>query len=115
MLKIRLRRTGLRNRPSYRVVVIDSRRARDSEYLESVGHYDPRTKLLDLKAERIGHWVSKGAQTSDTVGRLMKRYARQQAAATEAVDSGNGTAVAPPSIEPAPPEENSTPTDTPKE
>jgi small subunit ribosomal protein S16 len=106
---------GLRNRPAYRVVVIDSRKARDSEYLESVGHYDPRTKLLDLKTERIEHWVSKGAQTSDTVGRLLKRSARQHAAATEAVDSGSDTAAAPSSTEPAPPEENTTPIDTPKE
>jgi small subunit ribosomal protein S16 len=106
---------GLRNRPAYRVVVIDSRKARDSEYLESVGHYDPRTKLLDLKTERIGHWISKGAQTSDTVGRLVKRYARQHAAATEAADLGSGTPAAPPSTEPEPPDENATPTDTPKE
>ena len=106
---------GLRNRPAYRVVVIDSRKPRDSEYIESVGHYDPRTKLLDLKTERIEHWVSKGAQTSDTVGRLVKRHARQHAAATEAVDSGQAAAAAPASPEPSPPEETATPTDTPKE
>jgi len=106
---------GLRNRPAYRVVVIDSRKARDSEYLESVGHYDPRTKLLDLKTERIEHWASKGAQTSDTVGRLLKRYAKQHAAPAEAVDSGNGAALAPAPTEPAPAPENATPTDTPKE
>jgi small subunit ribosomal protein S16 len=106
---------GLRNRPAYRVVVIDSRKARDGEYLESVGHYDPRTKLLDLKTERIGHWVSKGAQTSDTVGRLLSRYARQHAPAAEAVNSGDGAAAAPESPEPVPAPENATPTDIPKE
>ena len=115
MLKIRLRRMGLRNRPAYRVVVIDSRKARDGEYLESVGHYDPRTKLLDLKPERIGHWVSKGAQTSDTVGRLLSRHARQHAPAAEAVDSGESVAAAPESTEPVSTPENATPTDTPKE
>ncbi len=115
MLKIRLRRMGLRNRPAYRVVVIDSRKARDGEYLESVGHYDPRTKLLDLKTERIGHWVSKGAQTSDTVGRLLSRYARQQAPAAEAVNAGESVAAAPEPTEPVSTPEITTPTDAPKE
>jgi small subunit ribosomal protein S16 len=104
---------GLRNRPAYRVVVIDSRKARDGEYLESVGHYDPRTKLLELKTERIGHWVAKGAQTSDTVSRLLSRYARQHAPAAEVVN-GDSTA-APVSTEPVSTPENTTPTDTPKE
>jgi small subunit ribosomal protein S16 len=106
---------GLRNRPAYRVVVIDSRKARDGEYLESVGHYDPRTKLLELKPERIGHWVSKGAQTSDTVGRLVSRYTRQHAPAAEAANSSEIVAAAPEIPEPVPAPENATPTDTPKE
>ncbi len=104
---------GLRNRPAYRVVVIDSRKARDGEYLESVGHYDPRTKLLELKTERIGHWVAKGAQTSDTVGRLLSRYARQHAPAAEVVN-GDSTA-APVSTEPVTTSKDATPPDTPKE
>ena len=104
---------GLRNRPAYRVVVIDSRKARDGEYLESVGHYDPRTKLLELKTERIGHWVAKGAQTSDTVGRLLSRYARQHAPAAEVVN-GDSTA-APVSTEPVTASDNATPPDTAKE
>ena len=114
MLKIRLRRMGLRNRPAYRVVVIDSRKARDGKYLESVGHYDPRTKLLELKTERIGHWVSRGAQTSDTVGRLLGRHARQHAPVAEAVN-GDNAAAAPVSAEPLSTPETATPTDTPKE
>lgn len=105
---------GLRNRPAYRVVVIDSRKARDGEYLESVGHYDPRTKLLDLKTDRIGHWVSKGAQTSDTVARLLSRYARQHAPVAGAVN-GEGAPAMPPSTEPASTTANATPTDAPKE
>jgi len=105
---------GLRNRPAYRVVVIDSRKARDGEYLESVGHYDPRTKLLDLNTERIGHWVSRGAQTSDTVGRLLGRYARQHAPTPEALSAGvNGAAPAP--AAPVPTPEDTTTTDTAKE
>jgi small subunit ribosomal protein S16 len=115
LLKIRLRRMGLRNRPAYRVVVIDSRKARDGKYMESVGHYDPRTKLLELKPDRIEHWVSKGAQTSDTVGRLVSRYVRAHAPAAEAVTSDESMAAAPESTEPVPTPENATPTDTPKE
>jgi small subunit ribosomal protein S16 len=134
LLKIRLRRMGLRNRPAYRVVVIDSRKARDGKYLESVGHYDPRTKLLELKTERIEHWVSKGAQTSDTVGRLVSRYTRQQTTAAETATSdevgatpasaepvaaepasAEPVAAEPISAEPASTPESATPTDTPKE
>jgi small subunit ribosomal protein S16 len=125
LLKIRLRRMGLRNRPAYRVVVIDSRKARDGKYLESVGHYDPRTKLLELKTERVEHWVSKGAQTSDTVGRLLSRYIRAHAPAAEAVTADEIVAATPVSTEPVSAEpasaepvstpESATPTDTPKE
>lgn len=139
MLKIRLRRMGLRNRPTYRAVVIDSRKARDGEYLESVGHYDPRTKLLEMKPERIEHWVSKGAQTSDTVGRLLSRYVRQHAPAAEPANGESATAAPvstdpvstepvstepvstepastePVSAEPVSTPENATSTDTPKE
>jgi small subunit ribosomal protein S16 len=116
---------GLRNRPAYRVVVIDSRKARDGKYLESVGHYDPRTKLLELKTERVEHWVSKGAQTSDTVGRLLSRYIRAHAPAAEAVTADEIVAATPVSTEPVSAEpasaepvstpESATPTDTPKE
>jgi len=105
---------GLRNRPDYRVVVIDSRKARDGEYLESVGHYDPRTKLLELKTDRIGHWVSKGAQTSDTVGRLLSRYAPQHASTAEPANGEGATAATIPG-EPVSTPESATPTDTPKE
>jgi small subunit ribosomal protein S16 len=105
---------GLRNRPAYRVVVIDSRKARDGEYLESVGHYDPRTKLLELKTERIGHWMSKGAKTSDTVGRLLGRYARQHAAPAEAANGDSAEATIAPT-EPVTTPDSATPTDTPKE
>jgi small subunit ribosomal protein S16 len=63
---------------------VDSRKARDGEYLESVGHYDPRTKLLELQPERIEYWTSRGALLSDTVTGLVRRHARQHAAATAA-------------------------------
>lgn len=72
MLMIRLARMGARKQPYYRVVVIDKERARNGRALEIVGLYNPRTSpaTVDLKRERIDHWVSKGAQVSDTVGKL---------------------------------------------
>lgn len=56
------------------MVAIDSRRARDSQYLEALGHYDPRRKVLKLNLERVDYWLSIGAQPSNTVNKLIKRY-----------------------------------------
>jgi small subunit ribosomal protein S16 len=95
---------GPRSRPTYRVVIIDSRKARDGEYLESVGNYDPRTKLLALNQPRIEHWIGQGAQPSDTVKRLFGRYRRMHAPAPEP---------APAPAEPVPPVENAQPTESP--
>lgn len=74
MLRIRMARFGAKKRPSYRVVVIEKWRARDSRCVEVVGHYDPVAKpaVVDLKHERIDHWVKNGAQASITVTRLLK-------------------------------------------
>ena len=76
MLMIRLRRQGAKARPFYRVVVIDRRAARDGRALEVVGHYDPALQPEVLRANlgRIEHWVSKGAQLSDTVRTLLARH-----------------------------------------
>ena len=76
MLMIRLRRQGAKARPFYRVVVIDKRAARDGRALEVVGHYDPALQPEVLRANlgRIEHWVSKGAQLSDTVRTLLARH-----------------------------------------
>lgn len=73
MLRIRLRRTGQKHQPSYRVVIADQNAPRDGGFLEIVGHYNPRTEpvTFEVKADRIEHWVSKGAQPSDTVHRLL--------------------------------------------
>jgi len=72
---IRLARTGGRKQPYYRVVVIEKERARNGRALEVVGTYNPRTNpaSVDLKRERIEHWVSKGAQLSDRVGKLLAK------------------------------------------
>jgi small subunit ribosomal protein S16 len=75
MLAIRLRRTGSKKRPFFRVVVTDSRTARDSSFVEVLGHYNPRTQpeTLEIKRERLDHWVKLGAVPSDTVRTLVAR------------------------------------------
>ncbi|HSA93226.1 MAG TPA: 30S ribosomal protein S16 [Terriglobales bacterium] len=74
---IRLARTGARKQPHYRVVVIEKARRRDGRFLEIVGTYNPRTSpaTVDLKRERIAHWVSKGARLSVTVNKLYSQPA----------------------------------------
>ena len=76
MLMIRLARFGAKKKPTYRVVVIDKERARDSRSVEVVGTYNPisKPKAVNLKHDRIAHWMKNGAQPSDTVARLMKNY-----------------------------------------
>ena len=88
MLAIRMRKMGSKKRPFFRVVVTDSRAARDSSFVEIVGHYNPRTKpaKVEIDRERINHWVGQGAQLSDTVRTLLKRHA--PAAATDAPAAG---------------------------
>ena len=75
MLAIRLRRTGSKKRPFVRMVVTDSRTARDSSFVEVLGHYNPRTKpeTLDINRERLDHWVKVGALPSDSIRTLVKR------------------------------------------
>jgi len=70
---IRLARFGARKQPYYRVVVIEKERARNGRPVEVVGTYNPRTSpaTFDLKRERIEYWVSKGAQSSDRVKKLL--------------------------------------------
>ena len=75
MVVIRLRRAGSKKRPFFRVVVTDSRAARDSSFVEVLGHYNPRTtpETLKLDRERVEYWVKRGAQASDTVRTLIDR------------------------------------------
>jgi small subunit ribosomal protein S16 len=82
MLAIRLRRTGSKKRPFFRVVVTDSRTARDSSFVEVLGYYNPRTnpETLKLDRERLNHWVSQGAVASDTVRTLVERMPEAPAA-----------------------------------
>ena len=85
MLAIRLRRMGSKKRPYFRVVVTDSRTARDSSFVEVLGYYNPRTKpeRLEIKRERFDHWVKAGAQPSDSIRTLVKRIPAAPAAAEQ--------------------------------
>jgi small subunit ribosomal protein S16 len=72
-VSIRLRRTGSSKRPSYRVVVADSRSPRDGRFIEIIGHYNPLTQPPTVKIDRTkaDHWIKQGAQPSNTVRRLL--------------------------------------------
>jgi small subunit ribosomal protein S16 len=76
MLAIRLRRAGSKKRPFFRVVVTDSRTARDSSFVEILGHYKPRSKpaIVEVDTERVQHWLGKGAQPSDSVRTLIAHH-----------------------------------------
>lgn len=75
MVRIRLRRVGMRNQPSYRIVAADIESPRDGRFLETLGHYNPRTEpfTLQVKEDRVYHWLKNGAQPSDVVSRLFKK------------------------------------------
>src|ERR1700730_14727261 len=83
---IRLRREGALNSPYFKVVVADKRSPRDGKFIEIVGTYDPKKPGLNstLKLDRIEHWISKGAQPSDTVRSLIKKTKNPEAAAKKA-------------------------------
>lgn len=74
MVKIRLTRTGRHFDPTYRMVVADSRYARDGRFIEQVGFYDPITDEIKLDEEKIMSWLNKGAQVSDTVTSILSKH-----------------------------------------
>lgn len=75
MLKIRLRRMGATKQPSYRLVVADSRAPRNGAFLETLGHYNPRTDPITLQVdeEKVLQWLRQGAQPTDVVRELLTR------------------------------------------
>ena len=87
MVRIRLRRTGLKGQPSYRIIVADKESPRDGRFLEIVGFYNPRTEpaTLDIKEDKVYEWMNKGAQPTESVAQLFKtagltdRYTRLKA------------------------------------
>ena len=74
-VRIRLTRVGATKQPTYRLVVADSRSARDGRAIDTIGHYNPRTDPIELVIDegKAKDWLSKGAQPSDTVKRLFKQ------------------------------------------
>jgi small subunit ribosomal protein S16 len=75
VIKLRLRRMGAKKRPSYRIVAADSRSPRDGRFIEAVGLYDPITDpaTIRINEERARHWLSVGAQPTDTVRDILRR------------------------------------------
>jgi len=75
VIKLRLRRTGAKKRPSYRIVAAEHSFPRDGRFIEIIGHYNPLTEPATVKIdeERARHWLSVGAQPTDTVAGLLKR------------------------------------------
>jgi small subunit ribosomal protein S16 len=76
MVRIRLTRMGRRNRPFYRVVVMDSRRRRDGAYIDSLGFYDPikDPAIMNINVEKAVEWILKGAQPTDTVRSIFSKF-----------------------------------------
>lgn len=83
MVTIRLSLGGAKKNPFYHVTVTDSRSGRDGRYIERLGFYNPKARggevPLRLNVERTEHWLSKGAQASDRVKALLKRYRKENA------------------------------------
>ena len=77
MVKIRLRRMGAKKAPFYRVVVADSRFARDGRFIEEIGYYDPTKEpsVVKIDAEKAKQWLYNGAQPTDTVREILKKAA----------------------------------------
>src|SRR6266496_2474271 len=90
MVAIRLRRAGSKKRPFFRVVVTDSRAARDSSFVEILGHYNPRSRpaVVQVDKERLDKWIEQGAQMSDSVRTLVARHLTVSAAASPAAGAG---------------------------
>ena len=77
-VRIRLKRVGAKNAPYYRIVVADSRSPRDGKFIEEIGSYRPRQKgdNCTINLDRANHWISKGAQPSDTVASFIKKHGK---------------------------------------
>jgi small subunit ribosomal protein S16 len=80
MVRIRLRRIGLKGQPSYRLVIADKESPRDGRFLEIVGFYNPRTEpaTLDIKEARIYDWMSRGALPTESVAQLFRTAGTQE-------------------------------------
>ena len=75
MVKLRLTRMGSKKAPFYRIVAIDSRKARDAQYLDKIGYYDPTKEpaIVNIDSEKALAWLAKGAQPTDTMRSILKQ------------------------------------------
>jgi small subunit ribosomal protein S16 len=94
MLSIRLRRTGSKKRPFFRVVVSEARSKKEGEFIEVLGFYNPRTKpaVVEINKERITHWIGKGARPSDSVRTLLSKHLTRDRGAVAAPVTAEPTA-----------------------
>ena len=84
-VRIRLKRTGAKNKACYRIVVADARSQRDGRFIENLGFYDPRHNDEKIDVERVDYWVSVGAKPTETVENIIKR-AKAEPVAAEKVE-----------------------------
>jgi small subunit ribosomal protein S16 len=89
-VRVRLTRVGSKKNPIWRVVVSDQRSPRDGRFIETIGHYNPQTEpsTIVLDQERFQHWVSRGAQPTNTVKQLVKAHAKGLAGGTSTGSAG---------------------------
>ena len=75
MLKLRLTRTGTKDKAQYRIIVQEARSKRDGRYVENLGYYNPRTEpsTIVVKLDRVDYWMKNGAQPTDSVASLLRR------------------------------------------
>jgi len=75
VVRIRLRRVGAKKQPTYRIVVADSRSPRNGRFIETIGHYNPRTEppTVVIQLDRASHWLKHGAQPSESVAHLLRK------------------------------------------
>jgi small subunit ribosomal protein S16 len=94
MLSIRMRRTGSKKRPFFRVVVSEARSKKEGEFIEVLGFYNPRTKpaVVEINKERIAHWIKNGARPSDSVRTLLARHLTKDRAIVAAPVTAEATA-----------------------
>jgi len=87
MLVIRLRRMGSAKKPFFRVVVTEARAKRESDFIETLGTYNPRVKpaKVELNKDRVQHWLGQGAQPSDSVRTLLAKHLTKDLTPTPAV------------------------------
>ena len=95
-VRVRLTRVGSKKNPIWRVVVSDQRSPRDGRFIETIGHYNPQTNpsTIVIDEERFQHWVSRGAQPTNTVKQLVKAHAKGVAGGTSTGSAGVSAAAA---------------------